>query len=58
MPIVVVALCKGIRILESGNFCLLNAECKEVCFSNVESWGLESGIQLKESGIPLMIGIQ
>ena len=25
---------------------------------NPESWALESGIQLKESGIPLMIGIQ
>ena len=25
---------------------------------NLESWVLESGIQLKESGIPLTIGIQ
>ena len=31
-----------------GNFCLWNPE----------SWALESGIQLKESGIPLTIGIQ
>ena len=31
-----------------GNFCLWNPE----------SWGLESGIQLKESGILLKIGFQ
>ena len=31
-----------------GNFCLWNPE----------PWALESGIQLKESGIPLTIGIQ
>ena len=31
-----------------GNFCLWNPEC----------WGLESGIQLKESGILLKIGFQ
>ena len=31
-----------------GNFCLWN----------LESWALESGIQLKESGILLRIGIQ
>ena len=35
-------------ILESGKNCLWNAE----------SWALESGIQLKESGISLTIGIQ
>ena len=28
------------------------------CLWNPESWGLESGIQLKESGILLTIGIQ
>ena len=39
---------KGIRVPESGKFCLWN----------VESWVLESGIQLKESGIPLTIGIR
>ena len=33
------------------HFCLLN------WLRNVESWALESGIQLKESGIPLTIGI-
>ena len=27
------------------------------CFWNTESWALESGIELKESGIPLTIGI-
>ena len=32
----------------SGNFCLWN----------LESWVLEFGIHLKESGIPLTIGIQ
>ena len=28
------------------------------CLRNSESWSLESGIQLKESGIPLMINTQ
>ena len=36
---------KGIRIPESGNFCLWN----------LESWVLESSIKLNESGVPLMI---
>ena len=40
--------CKRIRIPESGNFFLWNPE----------SWVLESGIQHKESGIPLTIGIR
>ena len=40
------APCKGIRI--PGNFCLWN----------LKSWSLEFGIQLKESGISLTIGIQ
>ena len=31
---------------------------KIFCLRNSESWALESGIQLKESGIPLTIGIQ
>ena len=35
------------QIKVSGNFCLWNPE----------SWALESGKQLKESGIPLMIVI-
>ena len=43
-----IAPCKGIRIPESGNFLLWNPE----------SWALESGMQLNESGIPLKIGIQ
>ena len=30
----------------------------KICMWNPESWALESGIQLKESGIPLAIGIQ
>ena len=37
---------RGIRNL--GNFCLCNPE----------SWALETGIQLQESGIPLTIGIR
>ena len=37
------ASCKGIR--NPGNFCLWNSE----------SWVLESGMQLKKSGIPLTI---
>ena len=40
--------CRRIRISESGNFCWWNGI----------SWALESGIQLKESGIPLTTGIQ
>ena len=40
----------GIRNL--GKFLLLEYK------KNLESWVLECGIQLKESGIPLMIGIQ
>ena len=43
----------GIR--NSGNFSLWNPESGKICFWNVESWVLESGIQLKESGIPLTI---
>ena len=39
---------KGIRIPQSGKFSLMESE----------SWVLESGLQLKESGIPLTIGIQ
>ena len=31
---------------------------RNFCLWNPESWALESGIQLKESGIPLTIGIQ
>ena len=31
---------------------------RQVNYRNPESWALESGIQLKESGIPLTIGIQ
>ena len=31
---------------------------RNFCLWNPESWAFESGIQLKESGIPLIIGIQ
>ena len=31
---------------------------REFYLGNLESWALESGIQLKESGILLMIGIR
>ena len=38
------------------------ASCKKIripdCWWNLESWALEYGIQLKESGIPLTIGIR
>ena len=38
----------------------LPASCTsaDLGFLNLESWALESEIQLKESGIPLTIGIQ
>ena len=42
------APCKGIRVPESGNFCL----------SDPESWTLKFGIHLEESGILLTIGIR
>ena len=44
-----------------GNFCLRNPESRiQKCFLvNLESWlSVESGIQIKESGIPLTIGIR
>ena len=45
-----------------GNVCLWNPESGKILLleykKNLESWVLECGIQLKESGIPLMIGIQ
>ena len=40
-----IAPCKGLR--NPGNFCLWN----------LKSWALESGIQIKEYGIQLTIGI-
>ena len=30
----------------------------KICMWNPESWALESGVQLKESGLPLAIGIE
>ena len=44
--------------LHPGNFCVWNPEFAKFFLWNGESWSLESGIQLKESGIPLTIGIQ
>ena len=40
------APCNGIRNLG------------KICLWNPESWVLESGVQLKESGLPLAIGIE
>ena len=40
------------------NFRLWNPETGKICLWNPESWALESGIQLKESRIPLTIEIQ
>ena len=40
------------------NFCLRNLEFASFFLWNPESWALESGIQLKECGILLTIGIQ
>ena len=46
----------GVRI--SGNFCCgIPISCK-LLLGNPESLALESGIQLKESTIPLSIGIR
>ena len=46
-------------ILESEKFWLVESETWENFFWwNPESWALELGIQLKESGIPLTIGIR
>ena len=41
-----------------GNFCLWNPKCGKIFLWNQESWALESGTWLQESGIPLTIGIQ
>ena len=48
----------GIRI---GKLLLVESGIRnrrKFCLWNLESWALESGIQVKESGIPLKIGIQ
>ena len=46
-------------ILESEKFWLVESETWEKFFWwNPKSWALESGIQLKESGTPLTIGIR
>ena len=41
-----------------GNFCLWNPESSKCLLWNPEFCSLESGMQLKESGIPPTIGIQ
>ena len=47
-----VALCKGTRLPESGDFFALGIQNSgNIFFKNQESWALESGMQLKESGI-------
>ena len=43
----------GLRNL--GKFCLLVWNAGKICLWYPETWSLESGIQLKESGISLMI---
>ena len=41
-----------------GHFCLWNPESWKFVSWNREFWALQSGIQLKESGIPLKIAIR
>ena len=51
--------CKGVGIPESGKFLLTESRIRgKMCLWNPESWALESGIQLKKSGLPLTIEIQ
>ena len=47
---------RKLHVRESGKFFLV--ESGKFCLWNPESWVLQSGIQLKESGLPLTIGIQ
>ena len=51
--------CKAVKILEFGKFLTVESG-KEGKFGlwNLESWASESRIHFKESGFPLMIGIQ
>ena len=51
--------CKPVKILEFGKFLTVKSG-KQGKFGlwNSESWALESRIHFKESGFPLMIGIQ
>ena len=59
-------ICTWVRVWHLQNKChLFERECRfrninpgNFCFWNPESWTLESGIQFKESGIPLTIGIR
>ena len=46
--------CEGIR----KRFTCGILDLRNICSCNPESWPLESGIQLQESGIPLTIGIR
>ena len=49
---------KRIQILESGNFLLVKSGIRKILSAgNRNPWALESGKQLKESRIPLTIGI-
>ena len=41
-----------------GHFCLWNPKSRKFCLWNPRSWVVESGIQFKESVLPLTIGIQ
>ena len=52
------AWCNGIRIPESKNVLPVGSRIWENLLLNPKSWALESGIQLKESGIPPTIAIQ
>ena len=51
------ALYKGIRIPESVKFLLVESRIREHIYAGSGILGFESGIQLKESGIPLTIEI-
>ena len=46
------------EIRNPGNFCLWNPESGKFLLLESESLALESGIQLKESGIPLTISVR
>ena len=49
---------KKSRFRNRGNFRLSNPESGKIRLAISESWALKSGIQLKESVIPLTIGIR
>ena len=43
---------------ESGKFLFVESRIRIFCMRNLETWGLESGIQFKEYGIPLTIKVR